>query len=102
MNTKLIRDKIPEIVKSKGEEINVYIASEEEYNKKLLEKVLEEANEIVNSKNNEELKEEISDLYEVLDSILKNKSISKNEILEIQKQKKEKKWGFENRIILKY
>lgn len=102
MKTKLIRDNIPEIVKSKGEEINIYIASEEEYNKKLFEKVLEESNEIVNSKNSEELKEEIADLYEVLDTIIKNKNISKSEILEIQKQKREEKWSFENRIILKY
>lgn len=47
-----------------------------------------------------EIKEEIADLYEVLDTLIKNKNFSKDEILEIQKLKREKKWGFEKKIIL--
>lgn len=97
---KLVRDKIPEIIVSKWEKCEYHIASEEEYFKSLLDKVLEEAWEVMSSKNDVELKEEIADLYEVIDAILKNKNFSRDEILEIQKEKREKKWGFEKKIIL--
>jgi predicted house-cleaning noncanonical NTP pyrophosphatase (MazG superfamily) len=56
-----------------------------------LEKVLEEAIEVSKTENDAELKEEIADLYEVLDTLIKNKNFSKSEILEIQKAKREKK-----------
>lgn len=102
MKTKLIRDKIPEIVESKWEKILTYIANNNEYILKLLEKVVEESKEICNSKNNDELKEEIADLYEVLDSILKNKNINKSDIIEIQKMKRKNRWWFDKKIILKY
>lgn len=97
---KLVRDKIPEIIASKWEECEYHIASEEEYFKSLLEKVLEEAWEVSKAENDMELKEEIADLYEVIDTLIKNKNFSRDEILEIQKAKREKKWGFEKKIIL--
>ncbi len=97
---KLVRDKIPEIIASKWEEYEYHIASEEEYFKSLLEKVLEEAWEVSKAENDMELKEEIADLYEVIDTLIKNKNFSRDEILEIQKAKREKKWGFEKKIIL--
>lgn len=97
---KLVRDKIPEIILSEWRECEYYIASEEEYFKSLLEKVLEESIEVSKAENDEELKEEIADLYEVLDTLIKNKNFSRDEILEIQKAKREKKWGFEKKNIL--
>ncbi len=101
MKTKLIRDKIPEIALSKWERLETHIADNKEYTKKLLEKILEEASEIVEASNNEEIKEEIVDLYEVIDAFLANSNISKNEILELQKSKKNKRWWFSKKIILK-
>ncbi len=97
---KLVRDKIPEIIASKWEECEYHIASEEEYFKSLLEKVLEESIEVSKAENDTELKEEIADLYEVLDTLIKNKNFYKDEILEIQKAKRKKKGGFEKKIIL--
>ncbi|MDD5212951.1 MAG: nucleoside triphosphate pyrophosphohydrolase [Candidatus Gracilibacteria bacterium] len=97
---KLVRDKIPEIIVSEGRECEYFVASEEEYFKSLLDKILEESIEVSESKTDIEFKEEIADLYEVLDAFIKYKNFSKDEILEIQKAKREKKGGFEKKIIL--
>lgn len=97
---KLVRDNIPEIIASKWEECEYFIADENSYLNALLAKVLEEAIEVSKSENDSELKEEIADLYEVLDSIIKTKNFSYKEISEIQKEKKDKKWWFEKKIIL--
>lgn len=97
---KLVRDKIPEIIVSEWRECEYFVASEEEYFKSLLDKILEESIEVSESKTDIEFKEEIADLYEVLDAFIKYKNFSKDEILEIQKAKREKKWGFEKKIIL--
>lgn len=97
---KLVRDKIPEIIASKWEEYEYYIADEISYENSLLAKVLEESLEISKAETDENLKEEIADLYEVLDSLIKHKNLSREEILEIQNIKREKKWWFEKRIIL--
>lgn len=97
---KLVRDKIPEIILSKWEECEYFIADDVSYENALLAKVLEEALEVSKTENDKDLKEEIADLYEVIDTIVKNKNFSLDEILEIQKAKREKKWGFDKKIIL--
>ncbi|MDD4150997.1 MAG: nucleoside triphosphate pyrophosphohydrolase [Candidatus Gracilibacteria bacterium] len=97
---KLVRDKIPEIIASKGEKCEYFIADDNSYEVSLLAKILEEAIEVSKAENDTELKEEIADLYEVIDAFIKYKNFSHEEILEIQKQKREKKGGFEKKIIL--
>ena len=47
---KLVRDNIPYIISSNGEESVTRVLEDEEYKKKLYKKLLEEANEVVSSK----------------------------------------------------
>ena len=65
-----------------------------------LKSVLEEANEVVKSSVAEETLEELADVYEVLKAIaeLENKNI--DDVVEIAKQKRAKRGGFEKRIFL--
>lgn len=93
---KLVRDKIIEIIEAKGGEALSHIASDEEYRKKLMEKLVEEVNEFLE----EEKKEEMADIFEVITAILKLKGWSKEEILLVQKEKSDKRGGFDKRIIL--
>ena len=93
---KLVRDKIPEIIKSDNREPVTHIADDEEYGPKLNEKLVEEVNEYIEEENSKE----IADIYEVIDAIIEYKQFDKQEILKSQENKREKRGGFEKRIIL--
>lgn len=93
---KLVRDKIPEIIKSRSDTPITHIAGEEEYWQKLKEKLLEEVNEFIEAENEEEL----ADIYEVIEAIIESKNFSQENILQIQKDKAEKRGKFKKRIIL--
>ena len=94
--TKLIRDKIPEIIEKAGKNPKTHIASELEYWKKLKEKLSEEVKEFINESNEEEL----ADILEVIDSICNFKTFNKEEIENLRKKKFQERGGFNKRIIL--
>ena len=62
---KLVRDKIPDIIKENGKECKIRVAMNEDYKQKLKEKLLEEANEFFEDPSVEEL----ADVQEVIDAI---------------------------------
>lgn len=93
---KLVRDKIPEIIKQKNKIPVVHIAKGDEYLKKLKEKLQEEVSEF--SKNDSE--EELADILEVINSICKFKNINKEKLDVIRKNKEREKGSFNKRIIL--
>jgi len=93
---KLVRDRIPEYIRSKGETAVTHIADDVEYWTKLKEKLREEVQEFVKS----ETAEEIADILEVLDAIYAYKNFDEAEIREIQARKAEEKGRFKERIIL--
>jgi len=66
MGEKLVRDKIPEIIKENGETPKVRIAEKDELDKLLREKIVEEAKEFLISGDTEEL----VDIQEAIDALL--------------------------------
>jgi predicted house-cleaning noncanonical NTP pyrophosphatase (MazG superfamily) len=94
---KLIRDKVIELLDKKGVQHREHVATASEYEEKLFEKLLEEANEVVKDKNN---KEEIADLLEVVEAIKKLKGYTTEEIEAIRLKKLDERGGFEKQIIL--
>ena len=60
---KLVRDKIPQIIQSKGLEPVIYIAGAEEYASRLRDKLREEAEEFIASDDDPE---ELADILEVV------------------------------------
>ena len=68
MYNKLVRDNIPEIIKSNGETPITRILDDEEYKKELERKLLEEYNEVLESSGDDRM-EELADMLEVMISI---------------------------------
>ncbi len=93
---KLVRDRIPEIIASKGERAETRTASTEEYWLKLKEKLAEEVAEFSSAENQEEL----ADILEVIEAIALHKGFDLEEIKRIQKEKAVKRGRFEKRTIL--
>lgn len=93
---KLVRDKIPNIIKNKGQVPIIYTASNGEYWKKLKEKLEEEINEFLKSEN----QEEIADVLEVINAICNFKKFKKIKIEVIRKNKLKERGGFKDKIIL--
>lgn len=93
---KLVRDKIPEIIKQKGDVPITHIADDEEYRKKLKEKLKEEVDEFLK----ENSKEELADILEVVCAICDFMNVDKEELESLRKKKAEERGGFKDRIIL--
>jgi len=93
---KLVRDKIPEYINSKGGKPVTHIADEAEYWEKLKEKLIEEVNEFIE----DEAIEEIADIQEVIDAISDYKNFTKEEIEEVREKKVKERGAFKEKIIL--
>lgn len=93
---KLVRDKIPEYIRSKGGKPLYHIADEKEYWEKLKGKLLEEFEEFKEA----ESIEEFADLMEVVDAIADWKKFDKEVVEEIRNKKSQERGAFKERIIL--
>ncbi|MBD3252796.1 hypothetical protein GF386_03635 [Candidatus Pacearchaeota archaeon] len=93
---KLIRDKIPEIIKNKGLIPVTHIASDEEYSEKLKAKLQEEVDEFLE----DSIQEELADILEVIYALCDLYNIDKDRLENLRKEKAEKRGRFKNKIIL--
>jgi len=93
---KLIRDKIPEIIKNDNKVPSIHTANNEEYWEKLKAKLIEEVDEFLEESNEEEL----SDVLEVIDAVCEFKNFDEEEIEKLKKEKAKKRGKFNKRIIL--
>lgn len=93
---KLVRDYIPSIIKSNGEEPITRILDADEYILELNRKLLEEVNEYLESGSIEEL----ADIEEVIIGILDSKNKSREELEMIRQEKVKKRGAFKSKIYL--
>ncbi len=93
---KLVRDRIPEIIKQKGKVPITHIADDKEYWQKLKEKLQEEVDEFIEDNN----KEELADILEVVYAICDFKKIDKEKLEILRKKKAEERGRFKDKIIL--
>ncbi len=96
---KLVRDYIPEIIKNSGNECETKILSDEDYQKALRQKLIEEATEAATA-TQEELVKELADLYEVIDTLIASNGLDEKTIRSQQHQRREERGGFEDKIQL--
>ena len=93
---KLVRDRIPEIVEAQGKKPVTHIAADGEYEKRLREKLKEEAMEYYASGRDEEL----ADVLEVVYAICDAKKVTKANLEEIRAKKAKERGSFSKRIVL--
>ena len=98
---KLVRDNIPLIIKSSGKECETRILNRDEYLVELKKKLIEESTELYEANSVEEKIEELADIYEVLETILKEEKIDLKEVNKIRIHKNMDKGAFEKKVYLK-
>lgn len=94
--SKLVRDKIPEIIEKAGKTCEIRVMDNEEYKVSLDQKMQEELKEYLESDEVEEL----ADLETVLRAILKYKGVSKEEFESIVQSKIDKRGDFDKKLFL--
>jgi len=95
-HNKLVRDNVPNIIKENGDSCNFHIATNEEYEEKLYEKINEELFEFIGNP----CAEEIADILEVVECIARFHNINLEDIKQYKIDKKRTNGGFHNKIIL--
>ena len=93
---KLVRDKIPEIIRGEGLEPVIYAADEQEYVSRLRDKLQEEVAEFIASDNDSE---ELADILEVVYALAEQAGTSREQLEKLRAAKAGKRGGFVERII---
>jgi len=93
---KLVRDKIPEHIRSKGQSPKTHVAGPAEYWQKLKAKLREETDEFLAS----ETIEEMADIQEVLGAICRHQRFSPKKIEAVRLAKAKERGSFKKKIIL--
>lgn len=93
---KLVRDKIPEVIASRGGACSTRVADAEEYGRRLIEKLHEEVEEFTRDRNPEEL----ADILEVIKALCSHFGFDPREIEALRIKKEIERGGFEKRLVL--
>jgi predicted house-cleaning noncanonical NTP pyrophosphatase (MazG superfamily) len=91
---KLIRDRLPEILRQSGVKVMQRIMTHEEYIASLKDKLLEEAEEVCEATSKDELLEELGDVFEVIITIAHNEGFKLEDIINIAEKKRNQRGGF--------
>lgn len=94
---KLVRDKIPDIIKSDGKNCDIEVVTKKEHFNLLKEKLIEETQEFMEDENLEEL----ADVLEVLFALTESLGYEEKDLLYKREEKKNERGGFKNGIVLK-
>lgn len=97
---KLVRDNIPKIIEQDQKICFIRELDDEDYRTELYKKLEEECQEVIDSKNPEEILEELADVFEVIKTIAESENKKIDDIIEIANQKRMKYGGFDKRIFL--
>ena len=98
---KLVRDKIPEIIKRDNCEPKTRTLDSKEFLVELFKKMSEEAQEFIEAKDDKNaVMKEITDIYEIIDTVIRLYGLNKEEIIALQEKRREERGGFKNMVFL--
>ncbi len=96
---KLIRDKIPDIIKAAGGVGKFTVLSQKRFEEEIKKKLLEESKELAKAPK-EEILNELADVLELIKSIADHYKIRFSKVEEYQKEKRRKRGGFKKKLFL--
>lgn len=99
---KLIRDKIIEIMESKGSKLYSYVLNDSDFLKQLKLKLLEEASEVQKAQKKEDVLEELADVLEIVDTLAQAYNIEAKDLQIAQEKKRQEKGSYQKRIFLTF
>lgn len=97
---KLVRDLIPQVIKSTGKECRTRILDEKEYKRELIIKLKEESEEYFAAQSPEESLEELADMLEVIRALATVHGASWEQLEALREKKVEARGGFQDRVYL--
>lgn len=97
---KLVRDNIPEIIENNGQEPIYRVLNDDEYWEYLLKKDNEELEEVRIASSLEERKKELADKLELIRAMSEFNGFTLQDIIEEADRKREKRGGFQKRLLL--
>jgi len=90
---KLVRDKIPQIIEAQGKKCKLYVATGEDYQNRLKDKLIEEAKEFFENP----CVEELADVQEVIDAL---QDIHRWDVTGARFRKSQERGAFRRRYVL--
>lgn len=97
---KLIRDNMPSIIEKNGKSHNTIILDSKAFLVELKKKLIEEAIELNAAESKLDVLNELSDVTEIIDSLMKEYHISEGELLSRKLEKRSKNGSFEKKLFL--
>ncbi|ADU29060.1 nucleoside triphosphate pyrophosphohydrolase [Evansella cellulosilytica] len=99
---KLVRDRIPMIIRNNGVECKVRRLDAGEFEREARKKLTEELNEYLEAQNAEQAIEELADLLELIYCLSENHGYTKDELENIRSDKAERRGSFSERWFLEH
>lgn len=99
---KLWRDGAIDLVEMDGSRVYWRCLSDEEFDRSLKEKLLEEALEVRSARDRDELLEEMADVLTVLDALMELNQISLSQLLNAKNKKNDERGDFSGRKYVEY
>ncbi|MFD2630104.1 phosphoribosyl-ATP pyrophosphohydrolase [Oceanobacillus kapialis] len=97
---KLVRDKIPEIIKNTGKDFKTEILPNDRYIEELKTKLNEEITEYQEAETDSDALEELADVLELMHALASMHGASIEEVEKIREDKAVNRGGFEDKIFL--
>lgn len=97
---KLVRDKIPQNIIDRGENVVLLKLQGEALIAALKRKIVEESLEVLDARNNEQIVEELADLQEVMRALMSRLDISNAVVEQARKRKEKQRGAFDSALML--
>lgn len=95
---KLVRDRIPQIIREDGAEPEVYVADPVEYRQRLRAKLAEEVAEYLEA-DETDAPEELADVLEVAFALAADLGVDRAQLEKLRASKAEQRGGFAERVV---